>query len=83
MLIFELFLQISEICFQKAIVQYITFNTVALYLNKENLTVFVNINKKPRYPFQLFSAILSEIHQKWWYNFSFINCDILFHPKHI
>ena len=33
-LIFQLFLQISEICFQKAIVQYITFNTVALYLKK-------------------------------------------------
>ena len=74
MLIFQLFLQISEICFQsfqKAIVQYITFKTVA-----ENLTVFVNINKNPRYPFQLFSALLAEIHQKWWYNFNFINCDI-------
>ena len=34
MLIFQLFLQISEICFQKAIVQYITFNTVALYIKK-------------------------------------------------
>ena len=30
---------------------------------KEDLTVFVNINKKPRYPFQLFSALLAEIHQ--------------------
>ena len=34
MLIFQLFLQISEICFQKAIVQYITFKTAALYLRK-------------------------------------------------
>ena len=34
MVIFQLFLQISEICFQKAIVQYITFNTVAIYLKK-------------------------------------------------
>ena len=34
MLIFQLFLQISEICFQKAIVQYITLKTVALYLKK-------------------------------------------------
>ena len=34
MLIFRLFLQISEIRFQKAIVQYIIFNTVALYLKK-------------------------------------------------
>ena len=64
MLIFQLFLQISEICFQKAIVQYITFNTVALYV-KKLLTVFVNINKKPRYLFQLFSAGLAEIHQKF------------------
>ena len=35
MLIFQLFFQISEICFQKAIVQYITFNTNALYLKKK------------------------------------------------
>ena len=35
MLIFQLFLQISEICFQKAIVQFITFKTAALYF-KEN-----------------------------------------------
>ena len=34
MLIFQLFLQIYEICFQDAIVQYITFNIVALYLKK-------------------------------------------------
>ena len=34
MLIFQVFLQISEICFQKAIVQYITFKTAALYLRK-------------------------------------------------
>ena len=34
MLIFQLFLQISEICFQKAIVQYTIFNIVALYLKK-------------------------------------------------
>ena len=34
MLIFQSFLQISEICFQKAIVQYINFNIVALYLKK-------------------------------------------------
>ena len=60
MLIFQLFLQIYEICFQKAIVQYITFSIIC----KETLTVFVNINKKPRYPFQLFSADLAEIHQK-------------------
>ena len=32
---------------------------------KENLTVFVNINKKPKYPFQLFLALLAEIHQKF------------------
>ena len=34
MLIFQLLLQISDICFQKAIVQYITFKTAALYLKK-------------------------------------------------
>ena len=34
MLIFHLFLKISEICFQKAIVNYITFKTAALYLSK-------------------------------------------------
>ena len=34
MLIFQLFLQISEICFQKAIVQDITFKTAAAYLRK-------------------------------------------------
>ena len=32
---------------------------------KENLTVFVNIKKKPRDPFQLFSSLLAEIHQKF------------------
>ena len=67
MLIFQLFLKVSEICFQKAIVQYITFNTVALYLKK--IWVFVNINKKHRYPFQLFSALLAEIHQKFIKNY--------------
>ena len=35
MLIFQLFLQISEICFQKAIVQYITFKT-AVYIEGKN-----------------------------------------------
>ena len=34
MLMYQLSLQISEICFQKAIVQYIMFNTVALDLKK-------------------------------------------------
>ena len=34
MLIFQLFLQISEIFFQKAIVQYVTLKTVAFYLKK-------------------------------------------------
>ena len=64
MLIFHLFLQISEICFQKAIVQYITVKTAALYL-REIKYFFVNINKKPRYSFQLFSALLLENHQKF------------------
>ena len=32
MLIFQLLLQKYEICFQKAIVKYITFKTAALYL---------------------------------------------------
>ena len=63
MLIFHLFLQISEICFQKAIVQYITFKTAALYLRK--IKVFVNISKKPKYPFLLFSALFAENHQKF------------------
>ena len=67
MLIFQLFLQISEICFQKAIVQYITLKTAALYLSKVKL-FFVNINKKPRYPSQLFSALLAEYHQKFTQN---------------
>ena len=34
MLIFQLFFQISEICFQKPIVHYITFKNAALYLRK-------------------------------------------------
>ena len=34
MLIFELFLQLSEIFFQKAIIQYITLKIVAFYLKK-------------------------------------------------
>ena len=63
MLIFQSLFQISEICFQKAVVQYITFNTSIIF--KDNLTVFVNINKKPRYPFKLFSALLAEIHRKF------------------
>ena len=35
---------------------------------KEKQTVFVNINKKPRYPFQLFLALLAENHQKFTQN---------------
>ena len=34
MLVFQLFFQISEICLQKAVVQYITFKIAALYLKK-------------------------------------------------
>ena len=34
MLIFQLFLQISGILFQNAVVEYINFKTVALYLMK-------------------------------------------------
>ena len=49
MLIFQLFFKISEICFQKAIGQYITFKSAALYLEKP--TVFVNIDEKTWYPF--------------------------------
>ena len=65
MLIFQLFHQISEICFQKAIVSILLLRLKNCIIFKENLTVFVNINKKLRYPFQLFSALLAEIHQKF------------------
>ena len=67
MLIFHLFLQIPLICFQKAIVQYITFKTCSVIF-KEDQTCFVNINKKPWYPFLLFSAFLAENHQKFTQN---------------
>ena len=54
---------------------------------KKNQTDFVNINKKPRYSFLLFSALLAENHQKFTKNdgitlfllpFFFINCDLTF-----
>ena len=65
MLVFHLFPQISEI-YQKAIVQYITFKTAALYLRKIK-HFFENINKKPRCIlaiFGTFSRKSSEIHKK-------------------
>ena len=34
------------------------------YNSEENQTVFVNIRKKTRYPFLLFSALFAENHQK-------------------
>ena len=49
MLIFQLFLQIPEIFFQKAIDQYIK-DCSTLFKKKKKLTAFVNINKKPVYP---------------------------------
>ena len=49
MLIFQLFLQISENCFQKMIVQYYYLKDCSSIF-KENQTVFVNINKKTSVP---------------------------------
>ena len=67
MLIFQLFLQISEISFQKAIVQYITFKTEALYLKK--IKHFFGKHQQETYAlilatFGTFSRKSSEIHPK-------------------
>ena len=78
MLIFQLFLQISEICFHKALVQYIKFMTGALYLRKvkhqQETYMYVSILAI----FGTFSRKSSEIHPKWCYNFNFIKCDLTF-----
>ena len=53
-----LFLYISVIFLQKAMVQYTLFKTALLYLLK--VSVFMNIDKKPRYHFKLFLAFFSQ-----------------------
>ena len=46
--IFQLFLQISEICFQKVIVQYITFKTAVLYKGCSKWIAYCPLARYPR-----------------------------------
>ena len=68
MLIFQLFLQISEICFQKAIVQYINLKTAALYLRKIKQFLYGKHQQETLIPILAISPLLAENHQKFTQN---------------
>ena len=65
-IISPLFLCISVIFLQKAMVQYTIFKTVLLYLLKVYLSlyVFIEYEQVTKVPFKLFSALLAENRQK-------------------
>ena len=64
----QLFSQISEIYFQKAIGQYITFNTAVLYLRKKKQQQFLWTSTRKLGTHFSYLALLAENHQTFTQN---------------